>query len=101
MSTKFAPLEIPPGVVALATKKQRSSNWSEVNLVRWREGQLMPMGGQSQFTNVIGGVEKYVFASRCKKIHGWFGLAGVYHIAYLCEEQLYVDTGGTLVPRGC
>ena len=36
------------------------------------------------------------FASRCKKIHGWYGLDGQYHIAYLCEANLYVDTGGTL-----
>ena len=96
MSTPFKPLEIPPGVVALATKKMRSSNWSEVNFIRWREGQLMPMGGQAQLTNVVGGVEQYVFASKCKAIHGWFDLAGTYHIAYLCESNLYVDTGGTL-----
>lgn len=96
MSTPFKPLEIPPGVVALATKKMRSSNWSEVNFIRWREGQLMPMGGQAQLTNVVAGVEQYKFASKCKAIHGWYDLAGTYHIAYLCEQNLYVDTGGTL-----
>ena len=96
MSTPFKPIEIPPGVVSTATKKQRSSNWSEVNLIRWREGQLMPMGGQAQLSNVVGGVEKYKFASRCKRIHGWFGLDGAYRIAYLCEAHLYVDVGGVL-----
>jgi hypothetical protein len=96
MSTPFKPIEIPPGVLATATKKMRSSNWAEVNAVRWREGQLMPMGGQAQYTNVVGGVEQYQFASRCKLIHGWYGLDGQYHIAYLCETNLYVDTGGTL-----
>ena len=64
--------------------------------MRWREGQLTPMGGQAQLSNLVGGVEQYVFASRCKAIHGWFGLDGEYHIAYLCETNLYVDTGGTL-----
>jgi len=96
MSSQFQPLQIPPGVVATATKKMRSSNWSEANFIRWREGQLTPMGGQAQLTNVVGGVEKYQFASRCKAIHGWFGLDGQYHIAYLCETKLYVDTGGSL-----
>jgi hypothetical protein len=96
MSSQFQPLEIPPGVVAKATKKMRSSNWAEVNLVRWRESQLMPMGGQAKLSNVVAGVEKYVFASRCKMIHGWHGLNGVYYIAYLCEAHLYVDTGGSL-----
>ena len=96
MSTAFKPIEIPPGVMAMPTKKMRSSNWSEVNFVRWREQQMMPMGGQAQFTNVVGGVEKYVFASRCKKIHGFYGLDGQYYIAYLCETNLYVDIGGTI-----
>ena len=96
MSTGFKPIEIPPGVVATATKKQRSSNWAEVNLVRWREGQMQPMGGQSRLSNVVAGVEKYQFASRCKLIHSWYGLDGVFRIAYLCELHLYVDVGGTL-----
>jgi len=96
MSSQFQPIEIPPGVVSTGTKAQRSSNWIETNFMRWSEGQLTPMGGQAQFTNVIGGVERYTFASRCKKIHGWYGLDGVYHIAYLCEKHLYVDTGGAL-----
>ena len=96
MSSQFRPLQIPPGVVAMATKKMSSSNWAEVNMVRWREGQLTPMGGQAQFTNVVGGVDQYRFASRCKAIHGWYDLSGQYHIAYLCETNLYVDTGGTL-----
>ena len=88
MSTKFQPLEIPAGVVAKATKQQRSSNWAEVNLMRWREGALLPVGGQSQYN--------YSFASRAKKIHGWYDLNQTYHIAYLCEQHLYVDTGGAL-----
>lgn len=96
MSTPFLPIQIPPGVVSMATKKMRSSNWSEVNAIRWREGQLEPMGGQAQFTLKVAGTETYMFASRCKMIHGWHGLDGVYHIAYLCESNLYVDTGGTL-----
>ena len=94
MSTAFKPLEIPPGVVSTATKKMRSSNWSEVNLVRWRENQLTPMGGQALLINPDG--SDYKFASRCKRIHGWFDLTSQYHIAYLCEQHLYVDTGGTL-----
>jgi hypothetical protein len=93
MSTQFRPIQIPPGVVAMPTKKMQSSNWAEVNLVRWREGQLTPMGGQALLINPDG--SDYRFASRCKKIHGWFD-ASEYHIAYLCEQHLYVDTGGTL-----
>jgi hypothetical protein len=88
VSTPFKPIEIPPGVVSTATKKMRSSNWSEVNLVRWSEGQLSPIMGQAAYP--------YTFASRCRRIHAWYDLNSVQHIAYLCERHLYVDTGGSL-----
>ena len=29
--------------------------------MRWREGQLMQMGGQTQISSVVGGVETYKF----------------------------------------
>lgn len=89
MSTKFQPIQIPPGVVAQPTKNMRSSNWAEVNLMRWIEGELQPVGGQQIYA--------YAFASRCKAIHGWYGLDGVYRIAYVCEQHVYVDTSGALV----
>jgi hypothetical protein len=88
VSTQFRPLEIPPGVVTKPTKQMTSSNWSEVNLMRWVEGQLSPVGGQSQYP--------YQFASRCRAIHSWYGLDATLHTAYLCESNLYVDTGGVL-----
>jgi hypothetical protein len=88
VSTDFKPLEIPPGVVATATKKMSSSNWSEVNCVRWSSGQLTPIGPQVQYN--------YQFASRCKAVHGWYGADKVYRTAYLCEAHLYVDVGGIM-----
>jgi hypothetical protein len=89
MSTQFQPIEIPPGVVSTATKRMRSSNWAEANLVRWREGQMSPVGGQQQYN--------YSFASRCKRVHGWYSTGGLYCVAYLCEQHLYVDLAGTLL----
>lgn len=89
MSTKFRPLAIPPGVVSQSTKNMLSSNWAEVNNVRWREGALQPVGGQQQYN--------YSFASRCKAIHNWFDINQTSYIAYLCETNLYVDIGGALI----
>ena len=89
MTTAFKPLTLPPGVVATATKKMSSTNYAEVNMVRWVEGQLAPIGGQTKYN--------FSFASRCKAIHGFYDLSEVYHIAYLCETNLYVDTGGVLL----
>jgi hypothetical protein len=88
MTSNFKPLTLPPGVVAQATKKMGSTNYAEVNMVRWVEGQLAPIGGQSRYD--------YTFASRCKAIHGWYDLSQAYHVAYLCESNLYVDTGGSI-----
>ena len=88
MSTRFFPLAIPPGVVSQATKQMQSSNWAEVNLMRWREGALQPVGGQQQYS--------FTFASRCKAIHTWYDLNEVLYIAYLCETNLYVDVDGAL-----
>jgi hypothetical protein len=85
MSTKFQPIEIPPGVVSKPTKNMRSSAWAEVNLMRWIEGELQPVGPQSQFN--------FTFASRCRRIHGWYDLNQVYHVAYVCEQNVYVSTG--------
>ena len=55
--------------------------------MRWAQGQMTPIGGHKQLA--------YTFASRCRAIHGWFDLSGTYRIAYLCEANLYVDTGAT------
>jgi hypothetical protein len=86
--SNFTPVQIPPGVVTQPTKTMRSSNWSEVNLMRWIEGEMQPIGGQAQYN--------YSFASRCKMIHGWYDLQSVYRIAYVCEQNVYIDTAGTL-----
>ena len=80
---------IPPGVKAMPTKKMDLTNYSEVNMVRWVEGQLAPIGGQTRYN--------FTFASRCKAIHGWFDLGQTYNVAYLCESNLYVDRGGQLL----
>ena len=50
---------------------------------------MSPVGGQSQYN--------FSFASRAKKIHGWFGLNQDYYVAFLCEAHLYVLTGGALI----
>ena len=49
---------------------------------------MSPIGPQAAYG--------YTFASRAKRVHVWVDLAGVQHTAYLCEQHLYVDTGGAL-----
>jgi hypothetical protein len=90
MGGQLQPLEIPSGVVAMPTKRMRSSNWSEVNAVRWIEGQMQPIGGQEK---IAYGTP---FASRVRRIHTWVDLSGQVYVAYLCETNVYVDKQGTL-----
>lgn len=89
MTSGLTPVEIPPGVVATPTKKMQSSNYSEVNMIRWIGGRLAPVGGQAPLA--------YTFASRCRAVHSWIDLDGTYHVAYICEQNIYVDTAGSLV----
>lgn len=88
MSSQFKPLQIPPGVVAMPTGQMSSGNWANVNLMRWVEQKLSPVGGQAQYT--------YQFASRCRAVHGFYDLNSVFYIAYLCEQNVYVDVGGVI-----
>ena len=96
---EFQPLELPAGVVAMPTKRMRSSNWSEVNAVRWIEGEMQPIGGQETivFYSSAGNPIAAPFASRIRKIHPWSDLQGRQNIAYLCETNVYVDQDGTLI----
>ena len=68
MSTQFRPLGNPGRRRRHRDAEDALDAWSEVNCVRWSEGQLSPVGGQAQYA--------YDFASRCRAIHGWYGLDG-------------------------
>ena len=39
------PLTIPPGVYRSGTELQSAGRWYDVNLVRWTEGAMEPVGG--------------------------------------------------------
>ena len=79
MTTAFKPLTLPPGVVATATKKMSSTNYAEVNMVRWVEGQLAPIGGQTRYN--------FAFASKCKAVHGFFDLGQASHHSLLVRSE--------------
>lgn len=82
-------IEIPAGVVATPTKRSRSANWAETNLVRWVDGKLSPIGGWSKLNYPP-------FASRLRAIHRWTDNLGRKMVGYLCESHVYVDVGGVL-----
>lgn len=86
-------IALPPGVINLPTKASNSAQWQEVNLLRWDNGRVCPVGGWEKFTYATP-------ASRIRAIHGWIANDGVQYIAYLCEGHLYIDVGdGVLLDR--
>jgi hypothetical protein len=99
MPGQLQPLDIPAGVVSMPTKRMRSTNWSEVNAIRWIEGQMQPIGGQEKIIYYDGSDAQIPtpFASRVRKIHTWYDLTGQVYVSYLCEEHVYVDKLGMLI----
>ncbi len=47
----FVPIQIPAGVVRGASTDDFPGRWYDTNLVRWVEGQLLPVGGWAKVTN--------------------------------------------------
>jgi len=86
----YVPLELPPGVVVRPTKASKSSFWREVNLIRWENGRMQPVGGWE-------GQNYTAFDSRNRRIHDWESNSSVRFLAFLCEGQLYVDIAGELI----
>ena len=96
MSTQFRPLEIPPGVVAKSTKQMSSTNWSEVNLMRWVEGQMGPVGGRRDSAHQQRGLRlrlRLPLPSDPRLVRPHRGLP--YRL--LVRGHLYVDIGGVLI----
>lgn len=79
-------IALPPGVVALPTRKTNSANWQETNLMRWVGGKLSPIGGWSR-------LDYPGFASPLRYMHRWTTNGGANIVAYLCEQHVYVDMG--------
>lgn len=47
----LAPMNIPPGVVKPATPLQVKGRFWDANLIRWRSGKLLPVGGWQRITS--------------------------------------------------
>lgn len=78
------PILLPAGVVNTASKANKSTNWREVNLIRWTGDTTRPIKG---WENTGVGP----FASRVRKIFKWADNALNEYTAYLCEKNLYVQ----------
>lgn len=85
----FIPVNVPPGVVRFATPLQTKGRYWDANLVRWRNGKLLPVGGWQRIT-------ENPLSSPCRAIFTWANNAGLKQAALCCEEQLYILESSTL-----
>ena len=47
----LVPIDVPPGVVRRATPLQSAGRYWDTNLIRWRSGKLLPVGGWDRITS--------------------------------------------------
>lgn len=84
------PLKPPPGAWRNGTRYEAKGRWFDVNLVRWLNGRLRPIGGWQKFvssptaTPVRGGI-----AWRANNQSRWLALGSA--------DKLYAHDGGQLV----
>lgn len=84
----LAALKLPPGVVKPATPLQATGRYWDANLVRWRSGKLLPVGGWQRVTEAP-------LDSTVRLIMPWTANNGVSYCALGCEQNLVILEGAT------
>ena len=86
----FIPLKIPKGQYRNGTDYMSQGRWRDVNLVRWHEDALRPIGGWRQRQSVdISGVARSIIA--------WEDNSNNRRIATGTDDKLYaINAGGDL-----
>lgn len=82
----LAPISIPPGVVRPATPLQAKGRYWDANLIRWRSGKLLPVGGWQRMTSTP-------LDSTVRTMFTWTDTSGVKYLAIGCDADLYVYNG--------
>lgn len=69
------PLDLPPGVFRNGTAYQSKGRWFDANLVRWRNGQLQPVGGWQKLTPApIAGTTRGLMSWRDNSSRRWLAI---------------------------
>lgn len=79
------PLSIPPGVYRSGTELQSAGRWYDVNLVRWTEGSMEPVGGWERRGNGT-------LTGKCRGLLTWKTNSNVRFAALGTSSKLYVMT---------
>ena len=92
----LAPINIPPGVLKTATPLQVKGRYWDANLIRWRAGKLLPVGGWQRIT-------QSPLASTIRILFPWTTQLDALVTAVGCDDKLYALNGSTytdITPTG-
>lgn len=106
---QYVKLSLPPGVRNHGTEYQCSNRWLETNLVRWESNALMPVGGWTEFTELVSDGQGGVTAQNVtvntatysvpRSSHAWFADDGgasdgtSYYLASGTSSHLIIHDG--------
>lgn len=90
------PLNVPPGVVRAITPLQSKGRWYDANLIRWRSGALLPVGGWERITVTP-------FSAAVRGIFTWTTPQNIPYAAIGLSNKLFALEGATytdITPSG-
>lgn len=86
---QYLPIRIPPGVSRNGTEYQTEGRWYDVDLVRWYENVMRPVGGWVKPTeDTISGTARGIFTWRDNDNNRWCAIGS--------DQGLYIWNGGTI-----
>lgn len=90
------PLKIPPGVVRRGTEYQSAGRWYDVNLVRWVDGILQPIGGWQVLKDGSSPPVDLQVTGKARGSHAWVGTSSASYLAIGTHSKLYAFSGTAL-----
>ena len=88
----LAALKFPPGMSRLGSDAMQRGRWWNGNLVRWRNGALVPVGGWERLTETT-------MASPARKMLAWRSARDVRYVAIGTDTQLLLLDAAALLDK--
>jgi hypothetical protein len=79
-------LTLPPGIVRPTSPLQAAGRYYDANLIRWRQGKLVPVGGWQRISNTA-------LSSTVRAIYTWANNSDRSLAALGCDDNLYAFDG--------
>lgn len=96
----YLPLTIPPGVFRNGTAYQSKGRWYDSNLVRWKDGQIRPVGGWQRITpTAFAGAIRGLLGWRDNSQRRWLAI-GTSQKLWVFDNDAYTDITPTSFPTG-